>query len=68
MNLEKVNKREQEEEQLRRELIANLSHDLRTPLTKISAQTYSLSKEIVTQEGKQAIKHIRRLRFMILID
>src|SRR5690606_2254158 len=31
--LKESHKREQEEEQLRRELIANLSHDLRTPLT-----------------------------------
>nr|WP_089739578.1 HAMP domain-containing sensor histidine kinase [Gracilibacillus ureilyticus] len=36
--------REQEEEQLRKELIANLSHDLRTPLTKINAQIYELEK------------------------
>ncbi|MGE7952945.1 histidine kinase dimerization/phospho-acceptor domain-containing protein [Lysinibacillus xylanilyticus] len=48
--------REQQEEQLRRELIANLSHDLRTPLTKIRAQSYSLSKEELSVEGQQAIK------------
>ncbi|MGE7911342.1 HAMP domain-containing sensor histidine kinase [Lysinibacillus xylanilyticus] len=48
--------REQKEEQLRRELIANLSHDLRTPLTKIRAQSYSISKEILSEDGKQAIK------------
>lgn len=48
--------REQQEEQLRRELIANLSHDLRTPLTKIRAQSYSLSKEELSEEGQQAIK------------
>lgn len=50
--------REQEEEQLRRELIANLSHDLRTPLTKIHAQTYSIGKEDLSAEGKQAIKAV----------
>ena len=48
--------REQKEEQLRRELIANLSHDLRTPLTKIRAQSYSISKEELSEEGQQAIK------------
>jgi signal transduction histidine kinase len=34
--------REMEEEQLRRELIANISHDLRTPLTIIEQQAYSI--------------------------
>lgn len=48
--------REQEEEQLRRELIANLSHDLRTPLTKISAQSYTLAKENLTEDGRHAVK------------
>lgn len=41
---------------MRRELIANLSHDLRTPLTKINAQTYSIAKENLSPEGKQAVK------------
>lgn len=54
--LRESKQREQEEEQLRRELIANLSHDLRTPLTKIQSQAYSLGREPLTQEGKQAIK------------
>lgn len=54
--LRESKRREQEEEQLRRELIANLSHDLRTPLTKISAQTYSLAKADVTPEVKQTVK------------
>ncbi|MFJ7736944.1 histidine kinase dimerization/phospho-acceptor domain-containing protein [Lysinibacillus sp. NPDC097287] len=48
--------REQKEEQLRRELIANLSHDLRTPLTKVRAQTYSISKEELSDDGKHAVK------------
>lgn len=54
--LRESKKREQKEEQLRKKLIANLSHDLRTPLTKISAQTYSIKKENVTEDIKQAIK------------
>ncbi|MGE7694909.1 sensor histidine kinase [Lysinibacillus sp. NPDC094177] len=52
--------REQKEEQLRRELIANLSHDLRTPLTKIRAQSYSISKEALSEDGKQAIKAMEK--------
>jgi len=48
--------RQQKEEQLRRELIANLSHDLRTPLTKVRAQSYTISKEALSEEGKQALK------------
>ena len=59
LELKESKKREQEEEQLRRELIANLSHDLRTPLTKISAQTYSLLKENLSPEGKQAVKTLQ---------
>ena len=45
--------RQQKEEQLRRELIANLSHDLRTPLTKVRAQSYTISKEALSEEGSR---------------
>ncbi|MEI5908504.1 HAMP domain-containing sensor histidine kinase [Bacillus spongiae] len=54
--LRESKQREQKEEQLRRELIANLSHDLRTPLTKVRAQTYSIAKEDLSADGKRAIK------------
>lgn len=49
--------REQQEEQLRKELIANLSHDLRTPLTKIRAHLYSLGKEEeLSKNGEQSVE------------
>ncbi|TCZ78961.1 HAMP domain-containing histidine kinase [Paenibacillus albiflavus] len=48
-------KREQEEEELRKQLIANLSHDLRTPLTTIRGHAYSLRKEIVSTKGVESI-------------
>lgn len=51
-------RREKEEEQLRRELIANLSHDLRTPLTKIRAQSDSLKQEDLSTDGKNALQAI----------
>ncbi|WP_217581853.1 sensor histidine kinase KdpD [Lysinibacillus sp. GbtcB16] len=54
--LRESKQRQQKEEQLRRELIANLSHDLRTPLTKVRAQSYSISKETLSEEGKQALR------------
>lgn len=54
--LRESKKREQEEEQLRRELIASLSHDLRTPLTKLRAQAFSLRKESLSPEGTRSIR------------
>jgi len=47
--------REREEEQLRKQLIANLSHDLRTPLTVMGGQLYSLRKETKSAAGLQSI-------------
>lgn len=59
LELKESKKREQEEEQLRRELIANLSHDLRTPLTKINAQTYAIEKEELSPKVVQSLKTLR---------
>jgi signal transduction histidine kinase len=47
--------REKEEEQLRRQLIANLSHDLRTPLTTLRAHAYTLSKEELSTKGEESL-------------
>lgn len=56
--LESSRKREKEEETLRRELIANLSHDLRTPLTTIRGHAYSLNKEPLSEKGKESLQLI----------
>ncbi|MEO3945986.1 HAMP domain-containing sensor histidine kinase [Gorillibacterium sp. CAU 1737] len=47
--------REKGEEKLRRELIASLSHDLRTPLTVLRSHVYSLEKEPISTEGRQSL-------------
>lgn len=52
--------REAEEEKIRRDLIANLSHDLRTPLTKIQANAYSLSKQELTSEASESVKVLQK--------
>jgi signal transduction histidine kinase len=56
VELEKSRKREQEEEALRRQLISNLSHDLRTPLTTLQAHTYTLSKEPLSDIGRESVQ------------
>lgn len=43
--------REQEEEQLRKQLISNISHDLRTPLTVIRQHAYSVLQDPVSPRG-----------------
>ncbi len=53
--LESSRQRELEEETLRRQLIANLSHDLRTPLTTIRGHAYSLKKEPLSDQGKESL-------------
>ncbi|MDR9852347.1 HAMP domain-containing sensor histidine kinase [Paenibacillus sp. VCA1] len=49
-------KREREEEELRKRLIANLSHDLRTPLTVVRSHVYSLQKEQLSERGRELLK------------
>lgn len=48
-------KREQEEENLRKSLISNLSHDLRTPLTVLASHLYSISKEPLSEQGRHSL-------------
>lgn len=53
--LEDSRKREMEEETLRKDLISNLSHDLRTPLTVLGSHLYSLRKEPLSEQGMQSL-------------
>ncbi|OXS52656.1 two-component sensor histidine kinase [Cohnella sp. CIP 111063] len=55
LQLEDSRRRELEEESLRRRLIANLSHDLRTPLTVIRGHASRLSKEPLSVEGRDSL-------------
>lgn len=50
--------REREEEDLRKQLIAHLSHDLRTPLTVIRSHIYSLQKERLSVQGEESLQLI----------
>lgn len=56
--LEESRKRESEEDSLRRELIARLSHDLRTPLTAIRAHAFGLKQETLTVQGRESLQLI----------
>ncbi|MEK4664281.1 HAMP domain-containing sensor histidine kinase [Priestia sp. FSL H7-0729] len=47
--------REREEEQLRKRLIAGLSHDLRTPLTVIRGHMHALHKEALSEQGERSL-------------
>ncbi|WP_248512506.1 HAMP domain-containing sensor histidine kinase [Sporosarcina sp. NCCP-2222] len=53
--LEDSQKREYEEELLRHRLIANLSHDLRTPLTILRGHVTKLNKESMSLEGHNSL-------------
>ncbi|MBD3922699.1 HAMP domain-containing histidine kinase [Paenibacillus sp. PR3] len=52
--------RETEEEHLRRQLIANLSHDLRTPLTAIRGHAFQLNEEQLSSRGRESLQVIDR--------
>ncbi|MEC0176899.1 HAMP domain-containing sensor histidine kinase [Paenibacillus favisporus] len=56
--LEDSRKREYEEELLRHRLIANLSHDLRTPLTILRGHVTRLNKESISLEGQNSLAEI----------
>lgn len=49
-------KREAEEEGLRKRLVSDLSHDLRTPLTVIRSHLHILGKETLTPRGRESLK------------
>ena len=53
--LEDSRKRAYEEEMLRHRLIANLSHDLRTPLTILRGHVSRLNKESLSLEGQHSL-------------
>lgn len=54
--LEESRLRELEEEDLRKRLVSNLSHDLRTPLTVIRSHIHVMTKESLTLQGQQSLQ------------
>ncbi|HZG84754.1 HAMP domain-containing sensor histidine kinase [Paenibacillus sp.] len=58
--LKRSRAREREEESLRRRLIANLSHDLRTPLTAIRGHAHRLGQEADGAESRESAALIDR--------
>ncbi|MDQ0196179.1 sensor histidine kinase [Paenibacillus wynnii] len=55
IELKDSRRRELDEEQLRKRLISDLSHDLRTPLTVIRSHVYNLGKEKLSEEGARSL-------------
>lgn len=53
--LEDSRRRELEEEELRKRLVSNLSHDLRTPLTVIRSHIHVLTKEKLSIQAHQSL-------------
>lgn len=53
--LEESRQKEQEEENLRRQLIANISHDVRTPLTSLRGQIYALKDNPVDDKRQEIL-------------
>lgn len=53
--LDDSRRRELKEEELRKSLISNLSHDLRTPLTVLASQLYSFRKEPLSEQGRESL-------------
>ncbi|MDH6671560.1 signal transduction histidine kinase [Paenibacillus sp. LBL] len=58
IQLEEGQRRQREEEELRKSLIANLSHDLRTPLTVIRSHIFSMEREPLSEKGKESLSLI----------
>ncbi len=58
--LRESTERERAEEELRKRLIASLSHDLRTPLTVMSSHLYSLRKESLSMNGQSSLKQMEQ--------
>lgn len=54
--LQESREQEQKELKLRQQLIANLSHDLRTPLTVLRGNLYSLRKEIENEKSRVLVE------------
>ncbi|WP_169834474.1 sensor histidine kinase [Paenibacillus donghaensis] len=56
VRLESSRRREIEEEELRKRLVANLSHDLRTPMTVLRSHIHVITKEELSEQGRASLK------------